>query len=171
MSVAKSTADSSPVLLTAANAGLGALAGAIDDLQRAALILRQESPPADQRFRTPADLRRITDQFSARARSCQATHETMLAACRGHKPVLTDCISPPRQPLTSPQTEITMRIHPYVTIDRVTEAIQRSHSSSIIPGSVFNAEREARASSPTPAAMNVRRAASLACTVRKNCCS
>ena len=82
MSVAKSTADSSPVLLTAANAGLGALAGAIDDLQRAALILRQESPPADQRFRTPADLRRITDQFSARARSCQATHETMLAACR-----------------------------------------------------------------------------------------
>ena len=82
MFVTNSTANSNPSVLTAINAGLGALAGAIDDLQRAALILRQESRPADQRFRTPADLRRIAGQFSERARSCQVAQETILAACR-----------------------------------------------------------------------------------------
>lgn len=82
MSLTNSTANSNSSLLTAMNAGLGALAGAIDDLQRAALILRQESRPAEQRFRTPADLRRIADQFAERARSCRAAQEAILAAGR-----------------------------------------------------------------------------------------
>jgi hypothetical protein len=65
-----------------ASAASGALAGAIDDLHRAALILRQESRPAAQRFRTPDDLRRIADQFSERARACQAVQDALLAAGR-----------------------------------------------------------------------------------------
>ena len=69
-------------LLAAASAAPCALAGAIDDLHRAALILRQESRPASQRFRTPDDLRRIADQFSERARTCQAVQDAILAAYR-----------------------------------------------------------------------------------------
>ena len=82
MSATNPTAGSDPARLTAMNAGLGALAGAVDDLHRAALILRQESRPTGQRFRAPEDLRRIADQFSDRARSCQTAHETVLTACR-----------------------------------------------------------------------------------------
>lgn len=61
------------------NTSFGALAGAIDDLHRAALILRQESRAREQRFRTAEDLRRIADQFSERARTCQAAQDAMLA--------------------------------------------------------------------------------------------
>jgi hypothetical protein len=61
---------------------LAALAGAVDDLHRAALVLRQESRPTEHRFRTPDDLRRIADQFSERARSCLHAQEALLAACR-----------------------------------------------------------------------------------------
>jgi hypothetical protein len=74
-----STTDSAGA---AASAASGALAGAIDDLQRAALILRQESRPASQRFRTADDLRRIADQLSERARACLAVQDALLAAGR-----------------------------------------------------------------------------------------
>ena len=73
-------------LIAAASMAPGALAGAIDDLHRAALILRQESRPAAQRYRTPDDLRRIADQFSKRARTWQAVQGALLAACREAAP-------------------------------------------------------------------------------------
>ena len=79
MSATNPTAESNQALLPSLSTGLGALAGAIDDLRRAALILRQESRSVGQRFRSPEDLRRIADQFSDRAGSCQAAHETLLA--------------------------------------------------------------------------------------------
>jgi hypothetical protein len=82
MFTAACAAFPSPALRAAVNAGLGALAGAIDDVQRAALILRQESRPSAQRFRTPDDLRRIAAQFSERTRSCQAAQEPILAVAR-----------------------------------------------------------------------------------------
>jgi hypothetical protein len=82
MSATDLTAELSQALLPNLSTGLGALAGAIDDLHRAALILRQESRTAAERFRTPRDLRRIADQFSDRAHSCQAAHEALLAICR-----------------------------------------------------------------------------------------
>ncbi len=59
---------------------IGALAGAVDDQNRAALILRQESRPADQRFRSPYHLRRIAEQFSDRARRCHAALDALVAA-------------------------------------------------------------------------------------------
>lgn len=65
-----------------AGATSGALASAIDNLHRAALILRQEARPAPQRFRTPDDLRRIADQLSERARACQAVQDALFAAGR-----------------------------------------------------------------------------------------
>ncbi len=84
--IAMSTTDPAAAapagLLAAASAASGALAGAIDDLHRAALILRQESRPTSQRFRTPDDLRRVADQFSDRARACQAAQDALLAAGR-----------------------------------------------------------------------------------------
>ena len=67
-------------LREAADSAIGALAGAVDDLHRAALILRQESRPADQRFRTPDDLRRIAGQFSDRARLCRSALDVLVAA-------------------------------------------------------------------------------------------
>ena len=82
MSATNPTTESHQALLPSLNKGLGALAGAVDDLHRAALILRQESRTAAERFRTPDDLRRIADQFSDRARSCKAAHETILAICQ-----------------------------------------------------------------------------------------
>ena len=82
MSATNPTAESNQALLSSLSTALGALAGAIDDLHRAALILRQESRTAAERFRTPHDLRRIADQFSDRAHSCQAAHETILAMCQ-----------------------------------------------------------------------------------------
>lgn len=82
MSITNTSATPPPALEAAMNTGFGALAGAIDDLHRAALILRQESRLAPQRFRTPEDLRRIADQFSERARFCQAAQDTILAAFR-----------------------------------------------------------------------------------------
>lgn len=82
MSATNPTAESNQALLPSLSTGLGALAGAIDDLHRAALILRQESRTVAERFRTPHDLRRIADQFSDRARSCKAAHDTILAICQ-----------------------------------------------------------------------------------------
>ncbi len=82
MSTTDSSATATAGLIAAASAAPGALAGAIDDLHRAALILRQESRPAAQRFRTPDDLRRIADQFSERARTCLAVQDALLVACR-----------------------------------------------------------------------------------------
>jgi hypothetical protein len=82
MSATNPTAESNQSLLPSLSTGLGALAGAVDDLHRAALILRQESRAAAERFRTPHDLRRIADQFSDRARSCKAARETILAICQ-----------------------------------------------------------------------------------------
>jgi hypothetical protein len=73
--------DSTSLLLTSANAMLAALTGAIDDLNRAVLILRQESRTASERFRTPEDLQCIASQISDRVRSCGASHETTLALC------------------------------------------------------------------------------------------
>ena len=82
MSATNPTAESNHVLLPCLSTGLGALTGAIYDLHRAALILRQESRTTAARFRTPHDLRRVADQFAARARSCQAAHESILAICQ-----------------------------------------------------------------------------------------
>jgi hypothetical protein len=82
VSATNPTAESNHALLPSLSTGLGPLAAAIDDLHRAALILRQESRTTAARFRTPHDLRQIADQFSARARSCQAAHETILATCQ-----------------------------------------------------------------------------------------
>lgn len=86
MSITDSFAAPSAALIAAMNTGLGALGDAVDDLHRAALILRQESRPAAQRFRTPDDLRRIADQFSERARACQTAQKAILAACRKGAP-------------------------------------------------------------------------------------
>jgi hypothetical protein len=81
MSATNPTPELNQALLPRLSAGLCALSGAVDDLHRAGLILRQESRAAAERFRSPDDLRRIADQFSDRARSCQAAHETLLAIC------------------------------------------------------------------------------------------
>jgi hypothetical protein len=69
-------------LLAASNTALGALAGAIDDLHRAALVLRQMASGASQRMRGPEDYRRIACQFSERAQACKAAEDVLLAACR-----------------------------------------------------------------------------------------
>ncbi len=82
MSAPNPTPELNQALLSSLSTGLGALAGAVDDLHRAALILRQESRTAAERFRTPHDLPRIADQFSDRARSCKAAHESLLASCQ-----------------------------------------------------------------------------------------
>lgn len=63
----------------ASAAAIGALAGAIDDLHRAALILRQIASGASQRIRAPEDYRRIAGQFSERARTCQAAGDALAA--------------------------------------------------------------------------------------------
>ena len=73
-------------LPAASNAALGALAGAVDDLHRAALILRQMASGTSQRIRGPADYRRLAGQFSDRARACQAAEEALVAACRATQP-------------------------------------------------------------------------------------
>jgi hypothetical protein len=83
MSATNPAPESNQALQPSLSKGLGALAGAVDDLHRAALILRQESRAAAERFRTPDDLRRIADQFTDRARSCKAAHEAILAICQG----------------------------------------------------------------------------------------
>lgn len=69
-------------LLPTLSQTLEALIGAADDLRRAALILRQESQEPELRFRSPEDLRRIADQFSARALLCQQASEANLAVGR-----------------------------------------------------------------------------------------
>jgi len=86
MPITDVSATPSAALAAAMNKSFGALAGAIDDLHRAALILRQESRTPEQRFRTAEDLRRIADQFSERARTCQAAQNAMLEAL-GQAPV------------------------------------------------------------------------------------
>ena len=80
MQITDASTTPSAALAAAVNTSFGALAGAIDDLHRAALILRQESRAPEQRFRKPEDLRRIADQFSERARTCQAAQNAMLEA-------------------------------------------------------------------------------------------
>ena len=80
MPITDVSATPSAALAAAMNTSCGALDGAIDDFHRAALILRQESRPPEQRFRTPEDLRRIAGQFSERARSRQVAQNAMLRA-------------------------------------------------------------------------------------------
>jgi hypothetical protein len=75
-------AVAAPDLLTASSAAIGALAGAIDDLHRAGLILRQLASGASQQIRGPEDYCRIAGQFSDRARLCRAAEDALLAACR-----------------------------------------------------------------------------------------
>ncbi len=74
--------DDTAKLLASASAILGALAVAIDDLNRAGLILRQEARPPGDRFRTPEDMRRIADQFSDRARNSRTSYEAAINLCR-----------------------------------------------------------------------------------------
>lgn len=74
--------DSTAKLLAATSAILGALSGAVDDLNRAALVLRQEARPSGERFRTPEDMRRIAEQFSDRARNSRASYEAAISVCR-----------------------------------------------------------------------------------------
>ena len=73
-------------LPAASSAALGALAGAVDDLQRAALILRQMASAVSRRIRGPDDYRRIASQFSDRAQACKAAEEAFAAAWRSTQP-------------------------------------------------------------------------------------
>lgn len=82
MSHSEPEAVAAPYLHAASSAALGALAGAIDDLHRAGLILRQMASGISQRIRGPEDYRRIAGQFSDRARACKAAEDALLAACR-----------------------------------------------------------------------------------------
>jgi hypothetical protein len=82
MTHAQPEAVAAPDLLTASSAAIGALAGAIDDLQRAGLILRQMASGASERIRGPEDYRRIAGQFSERAKTCQAAQDALVTACR-----------------------------------------------------------------------------------------
>ena len=75
-------AVAAPDLLAASSAAIGALAGAIDDLHRAGLVLRQMASGISQRIRGPEDYRRIAGQFSDRAEACKAAEDAPLAACR-----------------------------------------------------------------------------------------
>ena len=75
-------AVAAPDLLAASSAAIGALAGAIDDLHRAGLVLRQMASGISQRIRGPEDYRRIAGQFSDRAEACKAAEDALLAACR-----------------------------------------------------------------------------------------
>jgi len=77
-------------LLAASSAASAALAGAIDDLHRAGLMLRQMASGASQQMRGPEDYRRIAGQFSDRALACQAAENALLAACRAAQAAATD---------------------------------------------------------------------------------
>lgn len=70
-----------PLLKTLTRA-LEALTGSAEDLSRAALILRQQTQPEGGPARSPADLRRIADEFSARAKANQAALEAVLTTGR-----------------------------------------------------------------------------------------
>jgi hypothetical protein len=78
MSHSEPEAVAAPDLLAA----IGALAGAVDDLHRAGLILRQMASGTSQQIRGPEDYRRIAGQFSDRARACKAAEDALLAARR-----------------------------------------------------------------------------------------
>lgn len=67
-------------LMPALQQALNALACAADDLARAAHVLRQESRPASQRFRSPDDLRRIAGQFADTARRCRTAQDAVFDA-------------------------------------------------------------------------------------------
>ena len=82
MSHSEPEAVAAPDLLAASSAAIGALAGAIDDLHRAGLILRQMASGASQQMRGPEDYRRIAGQFSDRALACQAAQDALVTACR-----------------------------------------------------------------------------------------
>jgi len=82
MSHSEPEAVAAPDLLAASSAAIGALAGAIDDLHRAGLVLRQMASGTSQQIRGPEDYRRIAGQFSDRARACKAAEDALLAACR-----------------------------------------------------------------------------------------
>ena len=82
MTHAQPEAVPAPDLLATSNAAIGALAGAIDDLHRAGLILRQMASGASQRIRGPEDYRRIAGQFSERAQACKAAQDALVTACR-----------------------------------------------------------------------------------------
>ncbi len=75
-------AVAAPDLLAASSAAIGALAGAIDDLHRAGLVLRQMASGISQRIRGPEDYRRIAGQFSDRVEACKAAEDALLAAYR-----------------------------------------------------------------------------------------
>lgn len=77
-------------LVIASSAAIGALAGAVDDLNRAALCLQQMARGISQRIRGPDDYRRIARQFSERAYACRAAEEALAAACRTAPPVSPD---------------------------------------------------------------------------------
>jgi hypothetical protein len=68
------------ILLPTMWQALNALARAADDLARAALILRQESRPPGQRFRSPDDLCRIAGQFSNTAQICGNAQDAVSTA-------------------------------------------------------------------------------------------
>jgi hypothetical protein len=82
MSHSQPEAAPAPDLLAASGAAIGALAGAIDDLHRAGLILRQMASGASQKMRGAEDYRRIAGQFSDRALACQAAQDALLTAWR-----------------------------------------------------------------------------------------
>jgi hypothetical protein len=82
MSHSQPSAVPAPDLLATSGTAIGALAGAIDDLHRAGLILRQMASGTSQRILGPEDYRRIAGQFSDRAQACKAAEDALLAARR-----------------------------------------------------------------------------------------
>jgi len=82
MSHSQPEAVPAPDLLATSGTAIGALAGGIEDLHRAGLILRQMASGTSQRIRGPEDYRRIAGQFSDRAQACKAAEDALLAARR-----------------------------------------------------------------------------------------
>lgn len=82
MTAANFEASTASDLLTASTRAMAALSGAVDDLHRAALILRQLASGTSQRLRGPEDYRRIAGQLAERAMACKAAEEALVAACR-----------------------------------------------------------------------------------------
>ena len=69
-------------LLRASGTALRALAGAVDDLRRATLILNQMATGTSQRIRGPEDYWRIAGQFADRARACKTADDILATALR-----------------------------------------------------------------------------------------
>ena len=103
----------------------GALACAIDDLNRAWLILRQMASGVSQRIRGPGDDRRIAGQFSDRAQASKAAEGVLVTTSRAaYGAAPTDSRRNSATALHS-SNEVVMKTHPSITPARVEEAVER----------------------------------------------